>query len=149
MRFASSVSGVLLMQVTGTTDPAPRRAAARARVLVVDDDGDMRNVICGALTRAGFDVSQAADGDDLVEAFAEGRLAPDIVVSDVEMEHRSGLSALAAIRDGGIDTPFVLVTASTDPRMRTEARMLGASAVLEKPIDLTELRRVLRWIVSD
>jgi two-component system, response regulator, stage 0 sporulation protein F len=140
---------VLLMHATGTIDQAPRRVVARTRVLVVDDDGDMRSVICGALRRGGFDVTEASDGDGLVDAFAEGRLAPDVVVSDVEMAHRSGLSALAAIRDGGIETPVVLVTASTDPKTRARARLLGASAVLEKPIDLGELRRVLGGIIDD
>ena len=136
------------MDAIGTHGSALRREPVRARALVVDDDDDMRRAMAMALARVGFEVDEACDGEDVVAAFGGGREPPDVVVSDVEMARLSGIDALQEVRLDGVEAPFVLVTARDDEETRARAETLGARAVLEKPVDLGALRRLVLQIVG-
>ena len=118
---------------------------SRRRVLVAEDDPDMRRLIAAVLRAAGHKVVEARHGMDILDRL-EGTIWSeradlfDVIVSDVSMPGLSGLDVLAALRCARWTTPVVLITAFGDAETRAEALSLGAAAFLDKPLDPDELR---------
>ena len=116
------------------------------RVLVAEDDAEMRSLIATALSADGCDVLEARDGRELFEILAamsppNPRLEPpDIVVSDIRMPGPSGLDGLALLRESTWSVPVIVITGFGDLATHDEARRLGAAIVLDKPFDLEVLR---------
>lgn len=105
----------------------------KLRVLVADDNDDMRRTIVNILREEFEVVDQAQCGLELVSLAS--KLAPDVIVSDLVMPLLSGLEAMRALRAAGHTPPFVLVTASTGDALQWIN--LGALAVVSK-LDLDE-----------
>jgi CheY-like chemotaxis protein len=118
---------------------------APARILVAEDDPDLRALISLALSQAGFDVVEAADGASLLDRMAnslevDGTLDQyDVIVSDIQMPSYTALDVLAASQRLVTRTPMLLITAYDDRRLRERALQLGAAAVMLKPVDMEEL----------
>ena len=128
--------------------PPLRLVSTKQRILVADDDPDMRTLIAYVLRRGGYDVVEAGSGMEAIE-----RIAPTVwskcggfkaIVSDVCMPDLTGLDLLAALRCTRFETPVILMTAFGDEEVRAEAHSLGATAVLDKPFDLDELPAAVR-----
>ncbi len=115
------------------------------RVLVVDDEPMVREVVTAYLERDGFRVAEAADGRRALERIADE--APDLVILDVMLPEIDGLSVLARLRDAG-DTPVILLTARAEEADRIVGLELGADDYVVKPFSPRELvarvRSVLR-----
>jgi CheY-like chemotaxis protein len=125
-------------------DPAPEEAR-RPRILVADDQTEMRTLIRKMLVRRGYEVVEAADGPGLVKVLIDGLTAeesraPDLIVTDVRMPGFTGLEVLARLRREQWTTPVILITAFGDAQLHGEALRLGAACVLNKPFDMDELR---------
>lgn len=136
-------------ETVGIQDQSARRAVRasrpRRRVLVAEDDPTLRGMIAVALRRAGCEVVEVTDGAALLatlEARARGG-DPEgfqVIVSDVRMPHCSGIEVLSALRRAERTTPVILITGYDTEALYAEACELGAVAVLDKPIDLDQLR---------
>jgi DNA-binding NtrC family response regulator len=112
-----------------------------ARVLVIDDDADTRDVLGVFLAHLGYTAALAAGGrEGLHLALAE---PPDIVVLDVMMPDVNGLDVLARLRTLQPSLPVIMTTASSDPEVARQALRLGAFRYLRKPVDLDGLDRVI------
>ena len=135
---------MLAFQFIGVTKPKARRP----RILLAEDHALLRKAIRVALQRDGFDVVEASDGAELVQALqgsvTKGDPAPDLILSDQTMPGVTGIQVLEGLREAQWPLPFVLMSGSLDARLEAEAYRLGARAVLEKPFDLAELRRIVR-----
>jgi len=124
------------------------------RILVAEDDLHMRRLIAHALRTCGYRVVEASDGAEVLTRI-ESTIWRDrhdsirAIVADMNMPALTGLDVLAALRCAEVDTPFILITAYGDARMRREAASLGAAAVLDKPFGLTQLRLALRDALAD
>jgi CheY-like chemotaxis protein len=107
------------------------------RVLVADDDDDMRALVAALLHANGFEVLEVRDGEaalDLLDATVDDPLTcPNVVVTDVKMPKFSGLGVLSALRRSAMGLPVILMTALSDASVGTLAKRLGAVAVLRKP----------------
>jgi CheY-like chemotaxis protein len=93
-------------------------------------------------------VVEACDGAEVLDRvestiWADRHDVFGAIVSDMNMPALTGLDVLAALRCTAVDTPFILITAFGNHDVRVEATALGAAAVLDKPIDTEELRRVV------
>ncbi|MFP2929079.1 response regulator transcription factor [Pyxidicoccus sp. 3LG] len=122
------------------------------RVLVADDQPEMRALLRRALLRRGYEVVEALDGPGLVQAIVDGLLekqtqVPDLIVSDVRMPGFSGLEVLARLRREGWTTPFILITAFGDAQLHKEAEQLGAACVLNKPFAMEDLCAAVESLV--
>jgi DNA-binding response OmpR family regulator len=117
-----------------------------ARILVAEDDPDLRSAMSIELTQAGFDVIEAEDGSSLLDYLAgsldvDGTLDQyDVIVCDIQMPGYTALDVLAAAQRQALRTPILIVTGMTDPHVRERALQLGAADVLLKPVPLDELR---------
>jgi DNA-binding response OmpR family regulator len=126
-----------------STGSADRRgeAAARRRVLVVEDDEELRGLVSEVLESHGFDAYQAADDAQALLKLRER--AVDAVVLDKNLPGLSGLAILPGIRCLLPDAPGILISAFGDAATEARARERGATAFLSKPFRLVELIRLL------
>jgi CheY-like chemotaxis protein len=115
--------------------------------LVADDDDDFRTLVSAALRRAGYQVCEARDGEELVERYAALRILTKqhlVVVSDITMPGRDGVDATASLRSASSDVPILLVTGERSPNILGAARAAGATVVLSKPVDGPTIVETLR-----
>lgn len=126
-----------------TLEPQTGRRLLKA--LVAEDDPGIRRLIAGLLELDGWDVRQAADGDEAI-AIAED-WHPDAVVIDVMMPGKDGLTALRELRQDGGECAVVVVSAKEG--IAQEALDAGADDFVAKPFDPDDLsaraRAALRW----
>ena len=121
---------------------ATRPFSAARWVLIADDDADHRVLLSSVIRRAGFDVREACDGQELLDILAKhGR--PACVVTDLMMPRLSGFGVLEQLRETDPGLPIVLISAVGDDAMRTLAVDLGAAAMLHKPFDFGALRELV------
>ena len=114
------------------------------RVLVVDDEPMVREVVVTYLEREGFSVSEAADGRTAVELVLETR--PDLVVLDVMLPAIDGFEVLGEIRKR-YEVPVILLTARTEEADRVLGLELGADDYVVKPFSPRELAARVRSVL--
>jgi diguanylate cyclase (GGDEF)-like protein len=114
---------------------------ARARILVVDDDRHVRELLEHWLSVANYEVDLAALGRDALASAAQ--MSPDLVLLDVLMPDMGGLEVLDHLRASGCDAAVVLTTAYGSERIAVNAMRRGADDYLRKPIQPEELQTVL------
>lgn len=106
---------------------------AQARILIVDDDRLMLSLLQGVLRHEGYHhVERASGGKEAVAKFLQSR--PDIVFLDIEMPDFDGLQTLKAIKEFGIVTQVVMVTATPMAQYVKAAKEGGAAGFLVKPV---------------
>ncbi|MGV8885390.1 MAG: response regulator transcription factor [Microbacteriaceae bacterium] len=117
----------------------------RPRVLLVDDESAIRDNLGPFLSRSGFDVATAADGEQALDTVATFR--PDLVVLDVMMPKLDGREVLRRMRAAERWTPVVLLTQVGESYERAAALEEGADDYLNKPFDPQELVARIRAIL--
>ncbi len=111
-----------------------------ARILLIDDDNSLREVVRFILTEAGHDVTTAASGEEGLTLLGED---PDLVISDIQMPGIDGMEVLRRIReadDGAGGPPVVMLTAHGTVKQAVTAMQLGAFTYLLKPFAREELK---------
>jgi DNA-binding response OmpR family regulator len=126
-------------------DARARKVQAHSppRVLVAEDDPEMRRLIADGLRKDGYDVTEAADGGRLLvevtALYQHPERQPDLIVSDIRMPVCTGFAILEALRKAHWTMPVILMTAFGDDETRTRAEQLGA-ILFDKPFALDDLR---------
>ncbi|ROT32272.1 response regulator transcription factor [Micromonospora sp. HM5-17] len=118
---------------------------SEARLLVVEDDPNILELLSASLRFAGFDVATATSGSAAVAAAKERR--PDLVVLDVMLPDLDGFEVIRLLREGGTRTPVVFLTArdATDDKIR--GLTLGGDDYVTKPFSLEELTARIRAVL--
>ena len=118
------------------------------RVLVVDDDEVIRQLIAVNLTLEGFDVATAVDGQDCLDKV--GTLAPQVITLDVMMPRLDGWVTAGELRKnpGTAHIKVVLITARAQEDDRARGHQIGVDAYLTKPFDPGEMIRVVRELAG-
>ncbi len=116
-------------------------------LLVTDDDDPFRSVLCEALGRRGFRVSEACDGQEAIEVIEASQNDEStrlhLALVDVHMPRLSGLDVMRHVRTLPSGPACVLMSAELDEQIREEAIRMEAYQVLAKPIRLSQLRDVV------
>ena len=114
-----------------------RNKPATKRVLVVDDDEGLRNLIARHLRKAGLDVSVAVNGAAAVEL---AQADPgQLLVLDQKLADMTGREVIRQLAELGCKVPFVMMTGQGDERLAVEMMKLGAADYLVKGLDLLDL----------
>jgi DNA-binding NtrC family response regulator len=111
------------------------------RVLIVDDEKNMRWVLGEALRAQGYEIVEAADGRQALAEVAEN--PPDLMVLDHKMPSPDGMEVLRRVRGKGLTFPVIMLTAHGNVQTAVEAMKAGATEYLTKPFDLEELKLVI------
>lgn len=111
------------------------------KILVVDDDASIREVLATQLTRLHYDTVLAADGEEAVAAFKKEK--PDLVLMDMMMPRMDGLEAcqkMRALEKKGTRTPILFLTARDTQHDKLTSAISGGDDLVSKPVSLQELR---------
>jgi CheY-like chemotaxis protein len=123
------------------------------RVLLAEDDDEMRVLLADSLRNEGYDVIECHDGCELAEKIGPC-LAPhaeqcfELIISDIRMPGIFGLTILEGGQQRDGFPPMILITAFGDQETHEEAERLGAAALFDKPFDLQALLAKAREVVS-
>jgi len=136
----------LLPEWTVTRRSSPRRPETGARILVVDDEPQIRQLLARALKREGYRVTTFSDGREaLVELERE---SADILITDLRMPAISGLDLIQAAKDLRPDLGSILITAFASTETAVQALRYGADDYLTKPFALDDLRKVVGRVLA-
>ena len=119
--------------------------ANRARVLVVDDEAQIRRALRVALRANGYDVEEAETGEEALDAVATR--PPDLVILDLGLPDLDGTEVCRRIREGGSDVAIFMVTARDEELDRVVGLDVGADDYLAKPFGLAELTARVRALL--
>ena len=117
------------------------------RILVVDDEPSMRQMLAIVLKREGYDVTLAENGRTAVAALGRGPF--DLVISDIKMPDMSGVDVLRAAKQIDPDVLGIMITAFASTETAIEAMRLGACDYLSKPFDIDLLKMKVREKVEN
>lgn len=126
--------------------PRVANTVAGARILVIDDDANVREPLCAYLEQAGFQVCSASNGEEGLAATPKH--GPDIVISDVGMPGINGIEVCRQLRDAHPGLPVVLMSGWATGMNPIEARQAGARALLAKPFAMTQVTELLQSVLS-
>lgn len=112
------------------------------KILLAEDEDDLREVTSAFLELKGYTVDTAQNGDEAVEK--AGMSAYDAIVMDIMMPVKDGISAMKELRAKGDTTPAIFLTAKTEVSDRIEGLDAGADDYLTKPFSMDELSARLR-----
>lgn len=112
------------------------------RVLVVDDEADLRSMVCDALQMEGYATSEAADGLEALQVFRA--VVPDAVLLDLQMPRQGGLATLRELRALAPEVPVIILSGHGDIATAVGAVRGGAFDYVEKPPDFERIALTLR-----
>ena len=119
------------------------------RIMIVDDQADMRSMIRHMLAELGVNqVFEAADGKQALMFMDDALDLIDIVICDWNMPVMSGVEVLRQLRSVNPEMPFLMVTGRSDMTSVTEARASGVTAYISKPFSMDQLETKLKVIMS-
>jgi len=105
----------------------------KRKVLTVDDASTMRKMIALTLKAAGYEVIEAPDGPEALDLIS--KMDIDMMILDVNMPKMNGIEVVKRVRSNArhIKTPIIMLTTETQDKVRTEAKMAGATGWINKP----------------
>ena len=118
-----------------------------ARILVIDDNRAVVDLLVARLAEEGHSVSSALTSDEGLKLVAS--LHPDLVLLDLALPDMSGLEVLKRIRVLDPSIRVIMVTANTDAQRAREALEIGAVAYVDKPFDAAYLKRVVAMALRE
>lgn len=115
-------------------------------IFLVDDSATMVMSLKATLEVAGFKVETAADGELALNKI-KGGLKPDLIITDINMPKMDGLELIRNVRKLLRFTPILTLTTESQQAKRDEAKSLGASGWLVKPVGGADLVKVIRQVL--
>jgi len=120
----------------------------RRKILIVDDEPELRIALARSIKAAGHDVVTAHDGESAIAEVAKAR--PDLILSDVMMPGLNGFQTIRKLKESeaSASIPVLLMSAKTDPADHFWAEEVGAVALLKKPLDTRQLVERIEDVVD-
>ncbi len=127
-------------------------AVRHPRILIAEDDAEMRRLLTWRLRNAGFETVECTDGWQLLDHLGNPVLSGepddyDLIVSDIRMPGVTGLEVLEGIHEAEWFVPMILITAFGNEDVHRRARELGAAGMFDKPFDIDNLIMRIRQIL--
>ena len=116
-----------------------------AVVLVVEDDRDMRSLLCDEFWSAGYQLREAKDGDEAFRVVLDS--APDLILTDLRMP-AGGADYISRLRTVAPVCPIVVMTGFGDVATKAAVLQAGANAYFDKPVRIAELKRCVQQLLD-
>ncbi|ERH30903.1 response regulator transcription factor [Alloscardovia omnicolens] len=116
-----------------------------ARLVVVDDEPSIRELLSASLRFSGFEVITASNGTEAIEVIVDSQ--PDLIIMDVMMPDIDGFTVTSRIRQEGIDAPVLFLTARDDTQDKVMGLTVGGDDYVTKPFSLEEVVARIRAIL--
>lgn len=114
-------------------------------LLVVEDDQEMRSLLCDELRDLGCQLIEAGSGEEAVQRARE--TAPNLIVTDLRMPS-GGLGYIGRLRTAAPECPIILMTAFGDPSVKETAERFGVAAYFDKPVRMEELKNSIKQLLN-
>jgi len=111
------------------------------KVLIVDDDSSIRNMLTIVLKKAGYDVTSSENGYIALDKLAKENF--DLIISDIKMPGINGIELLKRIKAAHPEIPVIMITAYASANDAVEAMKLGAEDYITKPFNIDELKLII------
>lgn len=119
------------------------RLTSNLRLLLADDDPDMRYLIAERLRNRGHNVTEFEDGVELASFFDDQLREPSgesfVLITDIRMPRQDGLTTLASMRRQGMVVPVIIISALEEKEIYEAAAQLDVAALFQKPFDVEHL----------
>lgn len=116
------------------------------KVMIVDDSLFMRNHFAKLLSKNGYEIITAGDGEEAIQVYGEQK--PDVVLMDITMPRKTGLQAIDEIRESDPLAKIIVVTALDQRSMAVRAIQIGAKDFLAKPVLSRQLLAALEKVLK-
>ena len=138
------------MGSSAAQDPVPD-VDRPARIVIAEDDFEMRRLVADCLHKEGYEVHEVADGAELLlrieDSFMRRIPVPiDLFITDIRMPVYTGLEIVSGMREAGLEVPVVIMTAFGNLETRERAEALGA-VLLDKPFKMEAMRALVRRLL--
>jgi len=120
-----------------------------ARILIIDDEAALRDILARLLEREGHEVFTAGDGVDGLRLWREHGAA--VVILDIHMPRSDGIETLVQLRALAPELPVIVISGGDQTRtlgLLSDARLLGATRTLAKPFSLSELTAAVNGVLG-
>lgn len=117
------------------------------RILVVEDDSDLKEIICDFLSLTNANVLSAGNGKEAMVILGKEKI--DFVMSDIQMPFMDGLELLKAIRKNDSKIPIVLMATGQSQLTEVEAKKMGAAGLINKPFNQDFLLATVSGLLKD
>jgi two-component system, OmpR family, response regulator len=127
---------------------------SRPRVLLVEDDGELRSLLTRELAVRGYDVIGASTGSEAIDyvirslIYERTHSRPALIISDVRLQSGNGLSIAEAIRRASYDVPILLMTAFPGPEVQSRAATIRDCTLIAKPFDVFEFFAIVQELIN-
>jgi CheY-like chemotaxis protein len=133
-------------------DEISQSPARIPRILVAEDDVEMRRLLVTTLRNAGFETTECSDGYQLLDHLGNPVVSGepddfDLIVSDIRMPGITGIDVLKGMHESEWFVPMILITAFGNKEVHLQADELGAAAMFDKPFDIDELIAKIQQIL--
>jgi DNA-binding response OmpR family regulator len=119
----------------------------RPSILVAEEDERVRGALRDGLECLGYDVCEAADGDEAITALRAAPFA--LVIADISVSGKNGIEIMGYIRKHYLQTPVIIIGTPDDELYLESARALGAAYTFHKPVRLAEFGRTVRGLLVE
>jgi len=119
----------------------------KARILIVDDEADLRTLLHHILTAQGYQITDAADGEEAIELIKRQKF--DIALLDIQMPNINGIQVLKYIKEHSPQTKAVMLTGYADLKHAMEAKEFGARDFIGKPYKLEDVLSTIEHILAE
>jgi len=117
----------------------------KRRILVVDDEPQIRTMLRDWLQRGGYEVAEAADGKQAIDILRKESF--DVVIADILMPEKDGLEVIMYLQRESPLTRCVAISSPSNRVFLQSAQLLGATRVVEKPFTAAEIETAIREIL--
>jgi DNA-binding NtrC family response regulator len=119
---------------------------SKGRILVVDDEDDLRRLLTDIVTKAGYETATASDGDEAIGMVSSSKF--DLALLDIQMPNKSGIEVLKYIQKNSAMTKAIILTGYADLKHAMEAREYGAQDFISKPYKLEDVLATIERVLS-
>jgi DNA-binding NtrC family response regulator len=119
----------------------------KTRLLIVDDEDDLRDLLSQVLTKTGYDIATASDGEKAIELLYANTF--DVVLLDIQMPKLNGIEVLKYISQHTPHTKVIMITGYADLKNAMEAREYGARDFISKPYKLDDVISTIDHVLKE
>lgn len=116
-----------------------------AVVMIVEDDREMRSLLCDEFADTGYQLREARDGDEAFLAVLQS--VPDLILTDLRMP-AGGDDYISRLRTVAPECPIVVITGFGDARLKAQVLKAGANAYFDKPVRLADLKNCVQQLLD-
>jgi two-component system response regulator AtoC len=118
----------------------------KGRVLVVDDEDDLRKLLMDIVVKAGYEASAASDGEEAIGMVKQTKF--DVALLDIQMPGKNGIEVLKFIQENSRDTKTIILTGYADLKNAMDTRQYGALDFISKPYRLEDVLSTIKRVLS-